>query len=110
MICIVIGYFIIKSFNEETPLSEKHTKFDALYASRKCVREDLKAPSTADFGRSTDGTRKINSTTFLVVSHVDAENNFGAKLRRYYSCKIVFIDKTGRVRCSDLKIRKNKIR
>lgn len=58
-------------------------------ASVQCerfVRERLKTPSTANFPFFADSSKKIDERRYVVQSHVDAENSFGAKLRNSYIC------------------------
>lgn len=62
-------------------------------AKRACegfVRDQLKAPATADFS-SEDVT--ANSPLYTVTGAVDAENSFGAKLRSRFTC-VVYDDGT----------------
>ena len=56
-------------------------KADAAFIAQNVIKEVLKAPATADFGRD-----KVFSSggVFSVFGYVDAENSFGAKLRMHY--------------------------
>lgn len=69
-------------------------KVFAWTAAQQAVKENLKAPSTAKFpfGYTDEYIQKIDSKTFIVKSHVDAENSFGAKVRNDFSVTIVKSD------------------
>lgn len=66
------------------------TKLSALVMSQELVKQKLKAPSTAEFGATTDDVQQLNDSTFIVNGFVDSENTFGAKLRSNYSATIIF--------------------
>lgn len=55
------------------------------------VKDRLKAPSTAEFPFLADRITKVSDGHYLVESHVDAQNSFGAKLRRDYYCDIELV-------------------
>lgn len=54
-------------------------KATAIGACEKSIKNQLKAPSTADF--SNERATKSGSSAYEVDGDVDAENSFGAKLR-----------------------------
>lgn len=54
------------------------------------VKTQLKAPSTADFPSLGGSTSKIDNSTYLVRSYVDAQNSFGATIRSNWICKIQY--------------------
>jgi hypothetical protein len=58
----------------------------AFVMARDAVKKILKSPSTAEFPSGTlDSTiRNTGDCTYEVVSYVDAQNSFGAKLRTKY--------------------------
>ena len=59
-------------------------KYGAESACKDWVKDQLKAPSTADFNDVTAS----GSGPWTVVGSVDAENSFGAKLRNRWTCTI----------------------
>jgi hypothetical protein len=59
---------------------------------RTFVKRQLKAPSTAEFSGETVRT---DGPGWLVSGFVDAQNSFGAALRRHYSCSVIPADTTG---------------
>lgn len=63
---------------------------NALVMSEHFVKQNLKSPSTAEFGSSTENITKLNDSTFEVRSYVDSQNSFGAMLRMNYYCKLYF--------------------
>lgn len=74
-----------------TPEKRNATEFNAYVMSQVFVKKHLKAPSTADFASFSEAKilREPNNK-FTVVSYVDAENSFGAKLRNHYRCELVY--------------------
>ena len=52
-----------------------------------------KAPATADFASYSDSA-VVNKGdgTYIVVSYVDAQNSFGAKIRTRYTCTVFTVD------------------
>ena len=75
----------------------------SVYAQNVC-KDRLKSPSTADFNLLSD-THMVNDTNNMVIpnktiwiveNYVDAQNNFGAKLRKNYSATLSYnkLDKT----------------
>jgi hypothetical protein len=72
--------------------------FSACDMAHKFVKDRLKAPATAEFPACftlTGGGTKFASprkggidTVFTVVSHVDAQNGFGAKLRNNFVAEV----------------------
>jgi hypothetical protein len=55
---------------------------------QQIVKERLKAPATADFPWDMKVTSSPNGKTMTVVSYVDSQNSFGAKLRTHYVCQL----------------------
>lgn len=52
------------------------------------VKERLKVPSTADFPFLDFRATRVADNHYIVESHVDAQNAFGAKLRSSYFCDV----------------------
>lgn len=57
---------------------------EAIAQCEDLVKENLKAPSTAEFDTSATG-----DGTWTVTGTVDAENSFGAMLRSEFQCTVV---------------------
>jgi hypothetical protein len=57
---------------------------DARIACQDWVKEQLKAPATADFS---DIEISVDGDVYTVVGAVDAENSFGAKIRNHWTCE-----------------------
>ena len=55
--------------------------------SRTFVKRELKSPSSSSFPWS-GKSEAIGDCVFRVVSYVEADNSFGAKLRTYYEAKL----------------------
>jgi hypothetical protein len=85
VIITVVALFFLYSCGSG---SDEPTKLDAEIEVQYYVEDQLKAPSTAEFGLAevTDN----GDGTFFVSNYVDSENGFGAKIRMNYSCTIEF--------------------
>lgn len=58
---------------------------EAYSMAQVMVEDRLKAPSTADFPVYTPGqVVKLGENKWKIISYVDAQNSFGAKVRTYY--------------------------
>ena len=69
--------------------SEGSMELNAQVLCRQVIRQNLKAPSTANFsGDSVSTDNNKGKQIFIVTGYVDAENSFGAKLRSSYECSI----------------------
>lgn len=63
--------------------------FMAYDTCTSAVKDQLKAPSTADFQGSTSvDYRTSGGNNITVTGYVDAENGFGAKLRSNFTCSM----------------------
>lgn len=104
IIIIVVVLVRDKDTEDNETVQKTYTKIEAYSASQQFVEGRLKAPSTASFNYDPDKIMIINDTTFNVIASVDAENSFGAKIRKNYQCKIIFLPHINQVRCEDLRI------
>jgi hypothetical protein len=77
---------------EAAKIRDSFTASDSAYVGCKIYIENhLKAPSTAifqDFQKGDVGYWPDHDFMFLANVTVDAENNFGARLRRKYQCQV----------------------
>lgn len=68
----------------------------ALSMCQDRVKDRLKSPASAEFASRLKSTITKPSSSvqrYYVVSHVDAQNSFGAKLRSSFTCDIEFVGK-----------------
>lgn len=65
------------------------TATEARLVCEDWVRDQLKAPATADF---TDGAESGGPSSYTISGEVDAENSFGATLRTSWTCSIEYRD------------------
>ena len=91
-ICIVL---ILTLPDNPSSASRAPDGYDAWYKCKNDVLSQLKAPSTASFQRFSDNDAKTtlrNEDTlhFDVTVTVDAQNSFGAMLRKGYDCQVIF--------------------
>ena len=88
VLILFIGYFIITAegydFSGLKYSSNTIDCADVQSIARQFVKQQLKAPSTADFPYDDYEYECVEKTNnrWLVKSYVDAENSFGAKLRQ----------------------------
>lgn len=66
-------------------------EFDAILNVKQHVTQQLKAPSTAEFNQTT--ATKLKDNVYLVKGTVDAQNGFGAMIRKDFSCEIEFVSR-----------------
>ena len=63
--------------------------FMAYDACTAAVKDQLKAPGSADFQGNTDvDYRTTGGDNIMVIGWVDAQNSFGAKLRSNFTCSM----------------------
>lgn len=60
----------------------------AFVAARRLVREQLKAPSTAEFCDYSAARIAYRAGEYTVAGWVDAQNSFGATLRKPFVCRV----------------------
>lgn len=72
------------SGNEPPTTDERYAQVQEVCHNR--ALDELKAPSSADFGG--DEVSGLGPT-FTDVGYVDAQNSFGAKIRTYYTCTAI---------------------
>lgn len=61
----------------------------AWYACQLFIKQNLKAPSTADFERYSSSRVFKGTDGYHVTMYVDAQNSFGAKIRSNFSCVVI---------------------
>jgi hypothetical protein len=84
--------------NDEEPTEgqiaehEKNLSSNAYYAAEENIKNQLKAPSTAEFaGYNKSVVTKVGpGDTFKIESYVDAQNSFGAKLRARWTATAIY--------------------
>jgi hypothetical protein len=82
-----IIYFIYDYASQPAVVSDEDVSTAALVECEDYVKNQLTSPATADFAPQPEQTQR-NGNTFRIVSYVDSENGFGAKLRSNYDCVI----------------------
>jgi len=94
IVAVFILVMVIAIRNKPTPAqqaatNEKNAGYTAAFVCQNAVRERLKAPATADFEAPRNAQiNRYDSGNYEIVSHVDAQNSFGAKLRSAYTCVV----------------------
>ncbi len=89
MFACVIVFFVIAIANRKSPEEAANSADSgAIVACRNYVRNQLKAPATADFESVLDGikTWNLGGGKYKVSSYVDSQNGFGAKVRTKFGC------------------------
>lgn len=67
---------------------EADIKAEVIVAAQMEVEDNLKSPSTAEFPWGIE-PRKINDSTYAVVSYVDSQNGFGAMVRSNFMVEVI---------------------
>lgn len=82
MAVFVVGFFV--SMFDDSSSDSAGTEYGAKSACQDWVEDQLKAPSTADFG----GVNVSGVGPWTVTGYVDAENSFGANVRTAWACDV----------------------
>ncbi len=95
VVAICIALILVLPDKNDSDSSQEPDGFDAWYKCKNTVLSHLKAPSTADFKRFSDGDANVtlrNEDTlyFDIDVTVDAQNSYGAMLRQNYDCQVIF--------------------
>src|SRR5579863_6173791 len=69
-----------------TGCSQSNASMAFIMATNHFVRDELAAPSTAEFTQS--DVKYLGNCSFSVSGYVDAQNAFGAKLRHSFSANV----------------------
>jgi hypothetical protein len=88
---ILVMFVVIrnKTAPESSAAQRERRGYEAAFACQSAVRERLKSPGTASFQAPRDSRiKRYDSGNYEIVSYVDAQNSFGAKLRSSYTCVI----------------------
>lgn len=80
-----LGSLAVSSEPPEVSWREMDASLEAAVMMGTFVKERLKAPSTADFKPGySDSVTRLEGQRYRVISWVDAQNSFGAKLRNHF--------------------------
>ena len=99
VVFIIIILAVISSDDKKSDDKKNVAEEKRLMSEVKCnsaVRSKLKAPSSADFADPFDGVASVikvqddNSVIYDFISYVDAQNDFGVKLRKKFKCRIQY--------------------
>ncbi len=87
---------------------QRDRQISLMTAAQSAVKSNLKSPSSAKFpwglGDYHFAQSPDNSNVFVVTSHVDSENSFGASLRSVFVVKLEYNFDTDRYRVLDVAI------
>lgn len=85
VLALFVGFVACTTAGGSDPSFDREAEgVGAINACEDWVRDQLKAPATAEFGDST----ATGSGPWTVTGTVDAENSFGAMLRQTWSCEV----------------------
>lgn len=85
LVLIVLGILAVGSSDDGD--EKGPDEIGAFVMSQEFVKEQLKAPSTAEFPWYEDSyVEDLGGGRFRVSAHVDAQNTFGAMIRSKYTC------------------------
>lgn len=68
--------------------SAADAEYSAFEACRRAVEVVLKAPASAKWPNHTQASIEATGDDYTVVSHVDAQNGFGALVRSTFRCVV----------------------
>ncbi len=86
VIAVVLLLAIVISFFATGGFSNGNRDADAWVCAQEVVREELKAPDTANFcSYPSAQITKIGENRYIVKGYVDAENGFGATVRTHFT-------------------------
>jgi len=96
VIAIVIG---IVSATGGGNSADSPDKIEAWVMTQQFVKDQLKAPATADYGSVWGGDYQdpdevvtaLGNDKFRISAWVDAENSFGANVRTYFVCELQYL-------------------
>lgn len=72
------------------PPSSEPDETAAFVICKNFVEQRLKSPTSADFPWLDRTAERTGPRSFRIVSYVDAQNAFGAKIRTHFQCKLTF--------------------
>lgn len=98
LLIVVVGIGNFNAIVSGTSATPTVDDYDACFMAQKFVRDQLKAPSTANFApcREPDSVVMGNGRVWQVESWVDAQNSFGAQIRTYFTAQLVYDPDTGK--------------
>lgn len=103
---ICISGFSFKHIGAEPKTQNPYIKTDtndfaeAFVVAKNTVKNQLKSPSTAKFPwYDTSFVKRNTDGSFSVYAYVDAQNSFGATLRRIWHCRVVLNFKNNQADC-----------
>lgn len=94
---VALFIFVVLAFGSTNSSQKNASDADTSMAKVMCdsfMEKRLKAPGSAEFAGPFDGVKanhlgfENGIHTYEMVSYVDAQNSFGAKLRTKFYCKI----------------------
>ena len=93
---IIMGYAIFHSGSSTSSTTQAQPQDESSMAyiqSQQFVKQYLKAPSTASFPlylKAHITKDSANQNLYYLVSYVDAENGFGAKIRSNWATQVLY--------------------
>jgi len=89
-----LGSLAVTADPPKVSWSQKDASLEAVVMMNRFVDERLKAPATADFKPGySDSVTRIEGQRYRVISWVDAQNSFGAKIRNHFIGEVEQIEK-----------------
>jgi hypothetical protein len=92
VVVAILGSIYFPEAGQQANHYDSPDRSDACFASQKFVRDELKAPSTAEFPDWTESNCQATQSgnVWTVRSFVDAENSFGAQVRSDYTAEMSY--------------------
>lgn len=99
---LVLSYLVISENSKEEKIFEKDLKIDAFVIAKNFIRQNLKAPSTAEFQSYPEATISNDGNQFTIYTYVDAQNSFGAMIRTHFRVVLKYKPETDKWELIDI--------
>jgi hypothetical protein len=87
-IVVVGGIYILSTSSNSSSAKPNDESSMAFIQCKDFVKDNLKAPSTADLPFLDYQATKVGDNHYIIKSHVDAQNGFGATIRNSFLCDL----------------------
>lgn len=88
VILLIVGTLCPSSHSGSSTSDHDGTMAEVM--CEKFMKNQLRAPATADFSSSSESATPMGNDKFVVRGYVDAQNGFGANIRTNYVCTVQY--------------------
>ena len=95
VLSIIIGCSVLYNFTDHKSSSATQNEDDisnnqVYVMAQSIVTERLKSPASADYPLYPEQISKRDDGVYVIMSYVDAQNAFGANLRKHWVCQLKY--------------------